>query len=218
MSGVFWRSDMAGLTASSRSEIARRLDGKDRFKELRTSILDPQNPSDYIKNISNLWEDAQKTFLEIGNQLMLAKRNLPHGDFEDMVRVRLPFSTTVAYQLRVVAEAIEQRIVSKDELPPSYSIIYKVVKLSDTERAVARQRNIIRPTVKRRELDSFIAELRNVHANGSERDRDELLRLRYRQLLEQKQRLLDEIRQVEEELGLSRESGEILEGSATVVD
>ena len=149
---------------------------------------------------------------------MLAKRNLPHGDFEDMVRVRLPFSTTVAYQLRVVAEAIEQRIVSKDELPPSYSIIYKVVKLSDTERAVARQRNIIRPTVKRRELDSFIAELRNVHANGSERDRDELLRLRYRQLLEQKQRLLDEIRQVEEELGLSRESGEILEGSATVVD
>jgi hypothetical protein len=92
------------------------------------------------------------------------------------------------------------------------------VKLSDTERAVARQRNIIRPTVKRRELDSFIAELRNVHANGSERDRDELLRLRYRQLLEQKQRLLDEIRQVEEELGLSRKSGEILEGSATVVD
>jgi hypothetical protein len=168
---------MAGLTASSRSDIARRLDGKDRFKELRTSILDPKNPSDYIKNISNLWEDAQKTFLEIGNQLMLAKRNLPHGDFEDMVRVRLPFSTTVAYQLRVVAEAIEQRIVSKDELPPSYSIIYKVVKLSDTERAVARQRNIIRPTVKRRELDSFIAELRNVHANGSERDRDELLRL-----------------------------------------
>jgi hypothetical protein len=180
--------------------------------------LDPKNPGDYITNISNLWEDAQKTFLEIGNQLMLAKRNLPHGDFEEMVRVKLPFSTTVAYQLRVVAEAIAEKIVSKDELPPSYSIIYKVVKLSDAERTVARQRNVIRPTVKRRELDNFIAEIRGGHSSTIDRDRGEQLRMRYRQLLEQKQRLLDEICQVEEELGLCGDSGEILEGSAIVLD
>jgi hypothetical protein len=201
---------MTGLKPSNKNALRRALQGnEERFEEIRTNVLDLQNQAEYVDEISRLWRESQQRFLAIGRYLIQAKSRLPHGEFEEMVRTKLPFGVGVAYQLRAVAEAIDTGRVCEDELPPSYSIVYRVVKFTNYELEIARQRSLIRPNVTRREIEEFAQSIRKpIAPTGDSRS---ALRQRHAQLLAQKARLLEEIRKIEEEL-----AGEIIDGSQRV--
>ena len=113
----------------------------------------------YVQTITGLWDDAQQRFLEIGRHLVTAKRDLEHGQFEAMVAADLPFGKSIAWQLRVIAEAVDQRRIQEDELPRSQKAAFKLVKLKDTALTQARRQNLVRRDVTPKEVDKFVGML-----------------------------------------------------------
>lgn len=119
------------------------------------TLLDLDTREEFAREISGHWSQAQQKFVMIGRYLNRAKECLPHGEFDAMISSDLPFSRQIAYQLRVVAQAIDAGRLPVNNLPPSYSTIYQVAKLSDTELEEARDSGLIRPDVTRREVLAF---------------------------------------------------------------
>jgi hypothetical protein len=167
----------------------------------RQSILNtvvPQNGVDgYVREIVRLWDDAKEKFLAIGDYLLLAKRQLQHGEYESMIRTRLPFDLSTARKMRAVAEAVHNGALPRDRLPNSHVTAYELTLLTGDELRVAESRNLIRPNVYRREIQALRAELR---APIGEEKRIALER-EYRSLKRDIDRLLARAEEVKAELG-----------------
>lgn len=176
-----------------RGEIEER-----RTEILSTTVIPLSTREEFAREISSLWADAQKRFIAIGRYLANAKTRLPRGEFEAMVDEDLPFGKNVAYQLRRVAEAVEQGRLREPELPPSYNTIYYLSTLSDGELEKARAKGIVRPDVTVHEVKAFKQSmLRN--ATGLKRQ-SVLLRRRDR-IIEKMDQLKMELKEIERELG-----------------
>jgi hypothetical protein len=121
----------------------------------------PQNDIEgYTREITRLWAEARDKFMAIGEYLMHAKRTLAHGEYELMIRSRLPFNTSAAHKMRAVAEAVHDGRISRAQLPHSYATAYELTLLSDQEFQVAAHRGLVRPDVYLREIQALRAELR----------------------------------------------------------
>lgn len=121
----------------------------------------PQNGVDgYVREISRLWLEAKSKFMAIGEYLMQAKRTLPHGEYEAMIRSRLPFNTSAAHKMRAVAEAVHDGRILAEKLPNSYATAYELTLLDDEELRIAEARSLVRPDVFLREIQALRAELR----------------------------------------------------------
>jgi hypothetical protein len=121
----------------------------------------PQNDMDgYVREIRRLWLEARSKFMAIGEYLMQAKRTLPHGEYEAMIRARLPFNTSAAHKMRAVAEAVHDGRVPREKLPNSYATAYELTLLDDEELRIAEARSLVRPDVFLREIQALRAELR----------------------------------------------------------
>jgi hypothetical protein len=124
------------------------------------AIVQQNDVDGYTREIVRLWNEAKEKFLAIGNYLVLAKRMLPHGDYEEMVRSRLPFDPSVARKIRAVAEAVQNGVLSRERLPNSYATAYELTLLTEDEFRLAEARNLVRPDVYRREIQALRAEVR----------------------------------------------------------
>jgi hypothetical protein len=131
-----------------------------RQRLLSNHVKECHGTEDFVSEIGKLWEEAQAKFLTIGRYLVQAKERLPHGEFEAMVANQLPFGRSVAYQLRMVAQAVEQRRIAEDDLPRSYTNAYKLVLLDDGALRRAHEAKVVRPDVTRRELTDFFRSIR----------------------------------------------------------
>jgi hypothetical protein len=132
-------------------KVARPTD--DRYSELLTpSKIIFTSRDSAVSEIRRLWKKTQQDFLIIGRWLIAAKLALPHGEFDDMVERDLPFSPSVARQLRTVAEFVEEGSIPREQLPDSYSTIYQIATLPEPLRAQAREKGLLRPNVTRTEL------------------------------------------------------------------
>lgn len=142
---------------------ARQASGGDRQEAILSAEL-PQlaTVDEYAQEIAVLWSKAKANMILIGRYLNRAKAHIPHGDFMDLCRARLPFSWEVAHQLRSVAEAIDDGRFVETELPNAYSVAYQVVTLNGEEERLARDRGLVRPDVRRAELIAFKKSLRAV--------------------------------------------------------
>jgi hypothetical protein len=121
----------------------------------------PQNDIEgYTREITRLWAEARDKFMAIGEYLMHAKRTLVHGEYELMIRSRLPFNTSAAHKMRAVAEAVHEGRVPRALLPHSYATAYELTLLREDEFQVAESRGLIRPDVYLREIQALRAELR----------------------------------------------------------
>ena len=167
-----------------------------RIEIVETTRRELSSRAEFVDAIGRAWEGAQKRFLLIGRYLVQAKAKLSHGDYLDMIERDLPFRRNIAYQLREVAKAIDNERIAEYEVPPNYSIIYQLTTLSDTELQAARERGMVRPDVSRREIEDFKRSIR-----VSQQEHNDALRIRLRYLLVKRDRILAEIRRVEEELG-----------------
>lgn len=160
----------------------RQAAGDERVTAITIADVDLRIKEDFIREISNLWRDAQRRILIIGRYLNRAKNVLPHGEFQQMIKAELPFSEQVAYQMRQVAAAVDGGRFLEEELPRNYSVAYQIITLSEREMQIARQRQLFHPNVRRSELLAFKRELRCVAKKDAQQDREALVAERERLL------------------------------------
>lgn len=131
----------------------------DRLPSVTVAPSELLTGEEFAAEIGRLWRDAQSRFLDIGRRLNEAFAKLEHGEWGVLLE-SLPFERATADKLRKVAMAADAGAVPIDRLPPSYSTVYEVLTLTDTERAAADGAGLIRPDVKRAELVAFKRQLR----------------------------------------------------------
>lgn len=105
-----------------------------------------------VSEIHRLWNNAQRYFLSIGRWLIAARAALPHGEYEQMINEQLPFSASIARQLRTVAEFVDRGSIPREQLPDTYTTIYQIATLPEPAMEEAKRRALIRPNITRREL------------------------------------------------------------------
>jgi hypothetical protein len=158
--------------------------------------------ADFAQEIGALWHDVREKFLRIGRLLARAKLILPRGEFDRMIATDLPFNTSIAYQLRAVAEAVDTGRLSVEELPRAYSVAYQLTTLTDDGVTQARQAGLVHPAVRRTEIVLF--------KQSMAAPTPDLVRIRM--LRSNRMRLLEQIRSLETELrGLGVDPNELNE-------
>ena len=130
-----------------------------RPRVLSNAILDLRTENDVVEEVAKLWVEAQEKFLAIGRYLLRAKIKFA-GSFESHIIANLPFGKNVAYQLRMVAEAVDSGRLSEQDLPRSYATAFQLVSLPAPDFDAARAQGLIRNTVTRPEVNNFRRELR----------------------------------------------------------
>lgn len=151
--------------------------GNARSLALAEAVVELTTAGDYIAEISRLWSDVQRRFIDIGRRLNEAKAKLPHGEFLPMIDSNLPFGRSVANRLMKVAEAVDAGTLPVQQLPQNYSVAYEVVALEPEERQQALDEGIVRPDVRRAEIIAFKRRLRGGSSPGGRSAEDELRRL-----------------------------------------
>jgi hypothetical protein len=121
---------------------------------------------------------------------------VPRTAFPDPSRIigALPFGKNVAYQLRLVAEALDNGRLAEEHLPRSYATAFLLISLLEDDFAEAQKRQLVRGSVTRPEVYAFRRELKAFRSGSVDREtmlREELrsiraeagkLRARYKEL------------------------------------
>lgn len=147
-----------------------------------------KSPEHAVEVISTLWGEALKKFLAIGRNLTEAKRRYPK-QYETVVLPQLPFGRGVAYQLRVVAEAVEHGRLIENEMPRNYSAAYQLAILDEDQFVAARQADLVKPNVQRRAIEDWKRNLL-VESRIAAEGRQAVLRM-------ERERLYDEMARVQ---------------------
>ncbi len=210
---------MALKTRTEEDKISRRtLQAARESTDVRTDdaiqLADFATKEECVVAIRTLWERSQRNFLTIGRYLIRAKEKLPHGDYEEMIRTNLPFSRSVAYMMRTVAESLESRKITIERLPMDYSTAYHLVSLPDDQYEMARQRDLVKPSLTRKEIMTFRRELtgESKRIDGLPKTRKALLKSRER-LVADVEALQARIAEIDRRLG-----GEVIDGTARIID
>jgi hypothetical protein len=168
-----------------------------RYRNLSNALRDLQTEEDVIDEVHLLWGEAQEKLLTIGRYLVKAKEKF-RGTYEATILPRLPFGKGVAYQLRVVAGAVDDGLILEQELPRSYSTAYQLASLPREDLAQARELNLVRRDVLRREVEAFRVSLRPSVSVGSQND----LLHEWHALANQLSEAFQRISEIENEIGI----------------
>jgi hypothetical protein len=135
---------------------------------VRTAQRELRNPEEYVREISRLWREAQQSFLAIGRYLVQAKRKLVHGEFQRLVETSLPFGRQTAYELRMIAEAVDGGRIPEPKLPQAASVAYQLATLKPDALAAANQDGLVRPDLRRPEIIAWKRERLRRSAGASQ--------------------------------------------------
>jgi hypothetical protein len=138
---------------------------------------DPRTVDDYAEVIGTLFREAEERFVQIGTFLEEAKAKLQHGEFQELISRRLPFGPRAAQMMRAAAKAIKSGMIPLDIVPPSYSVVYQITTLTDTERQQAVEEGVIRSNMRRQDIAAFKKRVRTPVVPEVEAKRAELARL-----------------------------------------
>lgn len=109
--------------------------------------------ADYARQISDRWSDAVGSIVSVGGALIEAKGRLSHGAFQDMVRDSLPFGGRTARKLMAVARhPWFKNGLRESVLPPAWSTLYELSRMSEGELDAALSRGLIRPDMDRTDV------------------------------------------------------------------
>jgi hypothetical protein len=140
-----------------------------RTRTLSNSILELRSEGEVVEEVAKLWGEAQEKFLAIGRYLRRAKDRFP-GSFEKKIIAALPFGKNVAYQLRLVAEAVDNGRLAEEHLPRSYATAFLLVSMPEEDFAEARKRQLVRASVTRPEVYAFRRELKAFRIGAGDRE------------------------------------------------
>jgi hypothetical protein len=192
---------MTGFRVSKKTIRRQVEEGGPRARDMAAVLVPLATREEFAREIGTLWSEAQTKFLTIGRYLIQAKQDLPHGEFDEMVRRDLPFSRQIAHQLRTVASAIDSGRLVEDEIPHSYATVYFLATLSDNQLALARERGLVSPTTTRPQVLAFKRSLSEEGTIQLARRRDRLfadIRRREAELTELRQ----ELAEIDQSLGM----------------
>jgi hypothetical protein len=138
---------------------------------------DPRTVDDYAEVIGTLFREAEERFVQIGTFLEEAKAKLQHGEFQELISSRLPFGPRAAQMMMAAEKAIKSGMIPLDIVPPSYSVVYQITTLTDTERQQAVEEGVIRSDMRREDIAAFKKRVRTPVVPEVEAKRAELARL-----------------------------------------
>lgn len=168
-----------------------------RMEGIVNAVVPQANVEDYVREINRLWNEARDKFLAIGEYLIQAKETLPHGEYEKMIEIRLPFKPAAALRIRTVAEAVRRERLRREEVPCSYNTAYELTLLAPDELEEAKARNLVRPDVYLREIKAFRAEMRKSFSL----DRHVALRRERARILREMDHLRTRLAEIDHEIG-----------------
>ncbi|HEY0834990.1 MAG TPA: hypothetical protein VGE72_13870 [Azospirillum sp.] len=151
--------------------------------------------------ISRLWYENERRFVEIGELLIDAQERLKleGGEWIAWVEDTLPFKRGVAHKLMAAARFIRDEALRAPDrvalLPSSYSTVYEISTLPDALREEAFKAGLITPTTQREAVTEF---KRATSTKPDDRTAENLLRTELRRLERQRAKIdarIDEIRQ-----------------------
>jgi hypothetical protein len=138
---------------------------------------DPRTVDEYAEVIGTLFREAEERFVQIGTFLEEAKAKLQHGEFQELISSRLPFGPRAVQMMMAAAKAIKSGMIPLDIVPPSYSVVYQITTLTDTERQQAVEEGVIRSNMRRQDIAAFKKRVRTPVVPEVEAKRAELARL-----------------------------------------
>lgn len=95
-------------------------------------VRGPATREDYAEAIREAYHQTVEGIFRMGDLLVEAKRELPHGAFGAMVEEDLPFSTSTARKLRRIARSDRLRNRSRvNDLPTAWGTLYELATLDD---------------------------------------------------------------------------------------
>src|SRR5947209_2536537 len=129
---------------------------------LGTSLLENEAKINAVLNarraIYEYWGRVRENFVAIGRSLLRLETQFTATEirrlYESSDRL-FPFSASLASQFRQIARAAEGGKLPEPQLPGTYTVAYQLAILTESELALARERNLIRPNVRRSEVLTF---------------------------------------------------------------
>jgi len=121
----------------------------------------------FPKQITQAWNKARQSILEVGLLLVEAKDTLPHGSFTEMIEQELPFTANTAQRLMAIAQ--DQRLADPAHghvLPASWRTLYELTKLDNLKFYEAVGTGAIHPEMTRKQAIVFRT---NVQPNASKK-------------------------------------------------
>lgn len=111
------------------------------------------------------WANATRAFVLIGRALLAIERRLPKAAFEEFIASRevLPFGKISAFKMMSVTKALDSGRFARalgtpalqPELLPPYTVAYELITLSDNHLREAAEQGLLRPDVKREDIQRF---------------------------------------------------------------
>jgi hypothetical protein len=163
--------------------------------------------------IADQWGKAKHAALLIGQTLLGLSRTLNEEEYRRLLTGSdrlFEFSGALATKFRRAAELAEQLRMPAERLP-GYTTLYDLACLGPEGVTLARERDLIRPQLRRQDIVALRQELRAHHIQAAPSvaeeadalqgriDRDEIQR-QYDALESERTRLLERLRQVEGEM------------------
>lgn len=107
-------------------------------------IIVSKSREEWAAVINAEWRKSIESIIQTGRDLVQAKAELSHGDYEAMCREDIDFSPEMARGLRGIAEHPEiGKAKGPTDLPPSWSVLASLSELNEGEFKWAKERGLI---------------------------------------------------------------------------
>jgi hypothetical protein len=105
----------------------------------------------WAAQISAAWCKSTEAICAVGQHISEAKAELPHGQFEEMIKTELPFGPRTARMLMAVEK--DARISAHgSEMPSSWRTLYELTRLADEQFKIGIDSGVINPEMQRSDV------------------------------------------------------------------
>jgi hypothetical protein len=105
----------------------------------------------FAELIAGSWQKQAGAIIETGRHLIEAKQELSRNEFAPLVKLKLPFTSSTARKLMIIAES---QIVCAHvhKMPPSWGTLYELTKLDDEVLRTAIKDGRVNPKLQRKDV------------------------------------------------------------------
>jgi hypothetical protein len=134
------------------------LDTPDTTHDLQAASPNTRSWKTFAELISGTWQQQASAIIETGRHLIGAKQELSREEYGALVGLKLPFTSSTARKLMLIAE---NQIVCAHvhKLPPSWGTLYELTKLSDEVLRTAIKDGRINPKMQRKDVRALRGQL-----------------------------------------------------------
>jgi hypothetical protein len=106
--------------------------------------------AEFSKLINAAWQEQVESIIEVGILLETAKAELPHGEYQAMIKDDLPFGTSTARRLKTIADHDLIR-AHGHVIPANWRTLYELTKLTTEQFEAGIKSGAINPKIQRKD-------------------------------------------------------------------